>query len=283
MRHAPFVHFVAIVTLAVALFVVGLARGGSTLVEQLLKSLEGEVQMTLYLKAGAAPVDIQAAVAEVTREAGVLPRVVTPEEALARLAGELGEAGNVLRGVSDNPLPVTLELPIPREQRGLEALRGLSTRLGAVPSVTAVDYGEEAVERLSGIARVLKLLGGLALGVVFIATLVIVSATLQLAIYARREEVEIQKLVGATDRFVKAPFLIEGCIQGLLGALCALGGLWAFFFWTQPHLASVFSFLRLAHAGGSPLNGLLVVELLALGAALGLGGSFLAVGRFLKV
>src|SRR5262249_41118994 len=116
-----------------------------------------------------------------------------------------------------------------------------------------------------------------------IATVVIVSATLQLAIYSRREEIEIQKLVGATDRFVKAPFLIEGVLQGVLGALCALLGLWAFAAFAGPPLQALFAFLIGPTGGPGLLTAALAAELVGAGAALGLCGSFVAVGRFLRV
>ncbi|HSP77015.1 MAG TPA: FtsX-like permease family protein, partial [Myxococcaceae bacterium] len=155
--------------------------------------------------------------------------------------------------------------------------------LRALPGVTGVDYGEEAVERLSSIARALGYGGWVGFAVVMMATVVIVAATLQLAIYARREEIEIQKLVGATDRFVKVPFLIEGLLQGLLGAVVALVGLLAFERLVGPGLSSLFAFL-VGRGGLAPLlEPRLALELLMVGGALGLGGSFIAVGRFLRV
>ena len=114
------------------------------------------------------------------------------------------------------------------------------------------------------------------------ATLVIVSATLQLAIYARREEVEIQKLVGATDRFVQAPFLLEGALQGLAGAVVAIAALVAFRQTLSPQLASLLSFLRLPGAAPDARGWTEALELALAGAALGLSGSYLAVHRFLR-
>ena len=104
----------------------------------------------------------------------------------------------------------------------------------------------------------------------------------QLAIYARREEVEIQKLVGATDRFVQAPFLLEGVVQGLAGALLAVVALGVFRQTAGPHLASLFSFLRLPTVAAGPSPWLEAAQLAAVGAALGLAGSYLAVHRFLR-
>ena len=282
-RHAPFVHFIAVVTIAIALFTAGLARGAWQLLDSLIASLGGQVELTAYLDQSAAAWRAEE-VAQVLRQRSGLPaRVVPPEEALSRLKRQLGELGSALDGLPENPLPLTVELSIPPGRRTPAELRVLAEEARALPGVTAVDYGEEAVRRLSAIAAAARAGGLLASLVVFIATVVIVSATLQLAIYSRRQEIEIQKLVGATDRFVKAPFLIEGALQGVLGALCALAGLWAFGAFAGPRLQSLFSFLL--GPGGWPglITSGLVAELFGAGAALGLCGSFVAVGRFLRV
>jgi cell division transport system permease protein len=282
-RHAPFVHFIAVITIAIALFTAGLARGAWQLLDSLIASLGGEVEVTVYLDEKATPERAAEVAAALAERSGAAARVVSREEALQRLSSELGELGGALQGLPENPLPLTVEVEVPPGRRTPAELRAIAEEVRGLPSVAAVDYGEEAVARLSAIAlagRAGGLLGSL---VVVVATVVIVSATLQLAIYARREEIEIQKLVGATDRFVKAPFLIEGVLQGLLGATCACAGLWAFSAFAGPRLASLFSFL-MGPAGGAPLmTASLVLELYGAGAALGLLGSFVAVGRFLRV
>lgn len=283
LRHAPFIHFVAVTTIAIALFSAGLAQGMGRMVDALIGSLGGEVQVTVYLSPA-----LDEEGAEVLRErmvaiSGGRASLVPPQAALARLANELGDLGEALAQLPENPLPPSLELEVPRDRRTPGALKALAQQLRAMPGVTGVDYGEEAVERLSAISKALRYGGWVAFAVVLLATVVIVSATLQLAIYARRGEIEIQKLVGATDRFVKAPFLIEGFLQGLLGAGVALAGLVTFERFAGPGLASLFSFL-VGPGGMVPLlEPGIALELLAAGCALGLGGSFIAVGRFLRV
>ncbi len=282
LRHAPFVHFVAVTTIAIALFSAGLARGVGRLVDGLLGSLGGEVQVTVYADAELPPESVQALREKMERTSGGKATLVLPEVALERLSRELGDLGEALAQLPENPLPPSVELEVPREKRTPGALKALAQELRALPGVTGVDYGEEAVERLSAISSALRYGGWVAFAVVLAATVVIVSATLQLAIYARREEIEIQKLVGATDAFVKAPFLLEGVLQGLLGAMVALSGLWAFDRLLGPELFSLFSFL--VPGGAAPmLEPMLALELVGAGCALGLGGSFIAVGRFLRV
>jgi len=280
-RHQPFVHAVSTVTLAIALFTLGLARSAAHELDRLVGSLGGEVRVTVYLDPRAAP-EPRAAVATALRGRGMAVEEVSPRAALDRLVRELGPAAESLRGLSEEPLPPSLEVRVPERMRAPQSLRALATELRATPAVTGVDYGEQAVERLSAIARAVRWAGWVAFVVLVGATLIIVSATLQLAIYARREEVEIQKLVGATDRFVQAPFLLEGALQGLAGAALAIAGLILFRQTLSPQLASLLSFLRLP---GSTLDArpwMEAVELAVAGAALGLSGSYLAVHRFLR-
>ena len=282
-RHAPFVHFIAVVTIAIALFTAGMARGLWQLLDSLIATLGGQVELTVYLDQSAAGWRAEEVAQALQHQSGLTAHVVPPEEALARLKLQLGELGSALDGLPENPLPRTVELTVPAGRRTPEELKALAEQARALPGVVAVDYGEEAVQRLSAISTAARAGGLLASLVVAIATIVIVSATLQLAIYSRREEIEIQKLVGATDRFVKAPFLIEGVLQGLLGALCACAGLWAFAAFGGPRLESLFSLLLGPHGGPQLFTAGLVAELFGAGAALGLCGSFVAVGRFLRV
>ncbi|MFZ5467966.1 MAG: cell division protein FtsX [Myxococcota bacterium] len=282
MRHAPFVHFIAVLTLAIALFTAGLTRGAMRWVDALLSTLGGEVELTVYLTEEATQEGAAELATALSQHAGAQARVVPPEEALARLRLQLGELSSVLDDLPHNPLPWTVEVKVAPQRRSPEALRELAQSARQVPVVSAVDYGEAAVERLSTIARTLRLAGLVAFLVVALVTVVIVSATLQLAIYARRAEIEIQKLVGATDRFVRMPFLIEGLFQGLFGAALALAGLWAFDMAGERYVVGSLSFL----VGSTPIawvDGRMALELILAGCGLGLGGSLVAVKRFLRV
>ena len=280
-RHQPFVHTVSTVTLAIALFTLGLARSAAHEMDRLVGSLGGEVRLTVYLEPRASP-DSRAAVAAALRARSMAVDEVTPRAALDRLVRELGPAAESLRGLSEEPLPPSLEVRVSERLRSPDALRTLASELRAMPSVTGVDYGEQAVERLSSIARAVRWAGWVAFVVLVGATLIIVSATLQLAIYARREEVEIQKLVGATDRFVQAPFLLEGGLQGLAGAALAIVGLIVFRQTLSPQLASLLSFLRLPGSVADARPWMEALQLGLAGAGLGLAGSYLAVHRFLR-
>lgn len=282
-RQSPFVHFVAVTTIAIALFTTGLARTASKAIEGVIARLGGEVELTVYLDESADSARAEALAALLASRTGGSALVVTSEAALQRLIEELGASGQALIGVDSSPLPVSIELRVPREKREPAVLKALAAEVGGLEDVHSVEYGQAAVERLSTIARILRLGGAAGFAVVLATTVVIVAATLQLAIYARREEIEIQKLVGASDRFVKAPFLLEGFLQGLSGALLAAGGLLVLAQAMGHRIDAVVRFLLGPSAELSLLTWQTTVELCLGGIVLGLCGSFVAVGRFLRV
>ncbi len=277
----PFVHVIAIASLAIALVGFGLARIAGAQVDALVTALGGEVELTVYLKDGTTPEELKALEAALAQRTGGATRVVSPALALGRLAEQLGPPGQALTELGANPLPWSVEVTLPPALRDPDALKALATTLRALPMVESVDYGADALERLGALSKGLKLASVVAFAVVFLTTIVVVSATLQLAIYARREEIEIQKLVGATDRFVRAPFLLEGVVQGVLAALLSGAALWALATWGAPRAAGAIAFLALPK--GTQLVSLrLGLELLALGVGMGLSGSVVAVRRFLR-
>ncbi len=279
---SPFVHVIAVASLSLSLIGFGVARIARTQLDALVDSLGGEVEMTVYLAEDAPEAqvaELEQALAQ--RTAGEVHRV-SPAEALGRLATQLGEDGKVLTELPDNPLPWSLEVHLPKAARDAASLGDLARKTRALPFVTGVDYGEEALERLTLIARALEIASLVVFSLVFLTAVIVVSATLQLAIFARREEIEIQKLVGATDRFVRLPFLLEGLLQGLLAAGLALGAVFALVRWLESGQTGLLAFAR--------LDGRLVVqwprlagELVGIGCSLGLVGSFIAVRRFLRV
>lgn len=282
MVRSPFVHVIAIASLALSLVGFGLARIAGEQLDALLTSIGGDVEFTVYLAPDAPPDQVaELEKALTTRTGGVTARV-SPADALGRLAASLGDQGRALVDLEENPLPWSVELKVPPAARDPESLEALASKTRALPFVTGVDYGQAALQRLSVIARALRLAGLVAFALVFLTAVIVVSATLQLAIFARREEIEIQKLVGGTDRFVRMPFLIEGAMQGLLAGAFAL--------------ALVFAAVRYVEREGGELVGFLMLdgrfsvqwsrlagEQLGLGVLLGLTGSFIAVRRFLRV
>ena len=277
---APLPSLVSVVTIALALFLGCAFAAGIFGARALLRSWGAEASLTLYLDPAQSEDQALALAARVRAENPGLDAVyVGRAEALSRLRVELGDLGAALDGLPQNPLPPTLELR-PRAPLSASAVRALAGRLRELPGVSDVDYGREWLEKLEALGRALRAAGGLALTLVVGAALLVVANTIRLAVYARRDEIEIMKLVGATDGHVRLPFLLEGALQGLLGAVLALGGLACLERWILPRAAAAFAFASgVAAPHLRPETGAL---LLACGALVGFLGSYLAVARFLR-
>ncbi len=277
LRRGPFVALVAVGTIFVAVFAVGLfaaALGGG---ERLLAAWGGDVQISVYLKKGADLAAARQAAARIA--AGRAVEGVTSAEALERLRLSLGPEAAALEGVGEDVLPASVEVRAPGI--GLAEARELAARLEAVPGVEQVDYGNVWLERLELFLRRARLVGLVLFGLLAAATAVLVANTLRLAVYARRDEIEIMKLVGATDAFVAVPFLVEGLLQGLAGAGLAVGALLAAQAALLPRLRStVILAADLSRADVLPTP--LLAGLLGGGALLGLAASALSVARFLR-
>jgi cell division transport system permease protein len=204
---------------------------------------------------------------------------VTPEEALRRLRASLGDDGGALEGLGNGALPASLEV----RTAGLtvERARALATALRRVPGAAEVDDAAEWLARLETLLGRARAVGTVLLLVLAAAAAVLVSSTLRLAIYARRDEIEIMKLVGATDAHVAAPFLLEGLILGLAGALLAVAVLAAAAGALLPRIAAALP-LAGSLSRADVLPGSLVAALLAGGTALGGVASALSLRRFLR-
>lgn len=202
---------------------------------------------------------------------------VSKTEALARFRAALAGQAVLLEALPGNPLPASIEVALAPELRTAEGIRDLAGSLRGLAGVSDVEYGREEAERLAALLGVVRL-AGLAIALVLaLAATLIVASTVRLGLYARQDEVEVLRLVGATERFVRAPFLIEGGLQGLAGASLALGLAALAHRVARPSLAALGDFLAPAAAGFLPAE--TVAAVAGAGMLLGLAGSWLSVRR----
>ncbi len=274
MRRGPRVTLVSTLTIYVAVLVTGLFAATLHGGQRLLAAWGGEVQISAYLDPSADLSAARAAAQDVAQ--GRTVEAVTSEEALRRFRASLGPQAHLLEGVPSDVLPPSIEVRAPGLR--VDEVRALAARLQAIPGVQEVDYGGAWLEPLQRFVQRLRWVGVVLFIALASGAAVLVSNTLRLGVFARRDEIEIMRLVGATDRFVEAPFLIEGLLQGLLGGV--LAGLTLL-------LAAVVALPRLSAAlGGAMALGRVdvlpatrLLWLMGAGAALGLFASALAVAR----
>jgi len=204
---------------------------------------------------------------------------ISKEEAMENLREAFGAQAVLLDGFERNPLPASFELVFKdTDVKSLRAER-IKEDLESITGVEEVQYSEQWIDRFEGILSLIKAGGFIVGGLLCLAVLFITTNTIKLTIYARRDEIEIYKLVGATDGFVKVPFLLEGSFQGLIGGLIALGVLYLVYslISLEPLYASAFPVLHVIFLPVWAWLGLAGLSVL-----LGLAGGLVAIGRFFQ-
>lgn len=204
---------------------------------------------------------------------------ISREAALKELKNELKGHESILEGVDKNLLPASFEIKLGSAYRDSGKVRGVAENLKKLPWADEVQYSQEWVEKFASLIRFIELVA-LVIGVFLAAaTVFIVSNTVRLAVYARREEIEIMRLIGASDMYVKVPFFIEGVMQGVLGGLISFVILTAGRYLILDNVPQYFWF-----ALNAPFQAPVVFSALVLtGIFMGVAGSLITVGRFLKV
>lgn len=282
LRELLWTHLLTSGTMAMTLFIFG----GFLLIQEnlqgLLRGWGSQIQVFAYLDAGLGAAEIEAIMERVRSYPQVESvRYVSKAEAWENFKRGLGAQSGVLEGLQADILPSSLEIGLKGPDRSRAAAEELSQKLRGVRGISEVEYPEEWVEKLGllvlGIQWAKWILGGF----LFIATLLIVASTVRLAFLARKDEIEIMQLVGASAGLIKAPFVIEGMIQGIVGASLALTCLWLLFLFMREQIpASLGIFapgdeLRFLDTQGS-------LVLVLLGWAMGTGGSLFSLRKFLK-
>lgn len=268
-RRNPLLSALSIATIAFSLFAFGLFSLVALNIRNTLRAVEERVEIRAFLVDGA-PVDSVAAMMEAI---GAIPEVrrveyISPEEALQRARRELGEFRDVFEA---SFLPASIDIRMREGYRDPETVRRIAQRVGEMHYVEEVRYGEDWIVKLYRL-RAIATATGIVLGIAFAAvSIIIIGATIRMTVLARAREIAIMRLVGATDAFVRSPFLIEGFIKGVLG-----GGVALLLTWGAQHLVSR-AFVQVDFFP----PGMALVGLLA-GALIGVAGSAYSVRRHLR-
>ena len=284
MRQSAFINAVAVATIGIALFIVAVFAGVIGQARGLLHAWSSDLTAVVYLAESAGEAERVAVTERLRRLAGegAEVRFVGRDEALERLRTSLGPEAGILDGLPENPLPDSIEVRGGRLGVDRAALEGLAKEVAKLPGVDEVDYGQDWARQLDALLRLLAAVATVVGGLILFAAAVTVSNTIKLAVFARKDEIEIMKLCGATDAFVRAPFLIEGLLQGLLGAAVAIG-LSALLWWLgAPEVQKALRDAFAVEVAVAPPTSEIVWLFLG-GAVLGVGGSALSLGRFLRV
>lgn len=268
-RRAPGLGALSVFTIAFSLFAFGLFGLVAYNTQRALDRLEERVEIRAYVTEGTETDAVAAAVGDIRAFPEVASVVyVSPDDALKKARTEMAEFQDVFE---PEFLPASLEVRLKPGMRAPQQVKTVATRLSAYPFVDDVRYGEEWVQKFYSVRRAATA-AGIVLGIAFaFAAMIIIGSTIRTSVLARAREIGIMRLVGATDGFIRAPFVIDGLLKGLIGGVLAVALMWV----TKTALtATVFSFEFFP----APVLGLGVLA----GAVIGLFGSALSVGRQLK-
>ena len=269
-RRAPLLSALSVTTIAFSLFALGLFGLVVLNIRHALDSVEERVEIRAFAFDGTDAGSISVAAGEIGRYPEVLRvGVITPEEALERAKREMGEFRDVFES---SFLPTSIEVQLRPGFRDPAAVKRVASQLRSYEFIEDVRYGEDWVTQLHRIRNIAGVAGVL-LGLAFaIVAVIIIGATIRMAMMARAKEIQIMRLVGATDGFIRRPFLIEGALKGVAGGLLALGLTYLATLLLERYLSfqTVFFDTRMASLG------------VLAGAVIGLLGSMVSVGRQLR-
>lgn len=227
-RRAPLLTGLSALMVGLALFVVGLFGLAAHNLHLALESVEERVEVVAYVRDGTSPDEISAA----TDQLLALPEVqnvrfVSKEQALETARRDLPEFQEIFTDLEVNPLPASLEVELRSGSRGPEAVDRVATRAGTYPFVEDVRYGQEWVDKLFSLRRIAGITAMVLGGAFAAVAALIIGTAVRIAIFARRDEIYIMRLVGARNGFIRRPFLLEGAMTGLLGGLLAAALTWS--------------------------------------------------------
>ncbi len=273
-RRAPLLSALSITTIAFSLFTIGLFGLVAINLRQALRGIEERVEIVAFVLRGTPAETITLA----TQDIAAFPEVqdvgfVSEEQALARARSELVEFRDAYRDLEANPLPASIEVRMKEGFRDAASVERVAERIRGFGFVDDVRYGRDWVQRLDQLRNVTGLVG-LVIGLAFAGVaVVIIGVTIRLTILQRAREISIMRLVGATNWFIRGPFLLEGALKGLLGGLLSLALCYA-------------GYLLFRDTGASPASSSSVSEhmlvIIVFGVLLGLAGSLVSVGRHLR-
>src|SRR5947209_19662258 len=271
-RRAPLLSALSVTTIAFSLFVVGLFGLVAVNLQQALRDVAERVEIVAYLLPGA-PIET---VTLAQKDIEAFPEVqaaafVSEDQALQRARTELVEFRDVLQELERNPLPASIEVKLKPRFRDVDHVNDVAERLRGFGFVDDVRFGRDWVEKLDRL-RQLAAAVGIVVGAAFAGVaIIIIGTTIRMAVLQRSREIAIMRLVGATDGFVRRPFLLQGAMKGLLGGLVAVGLSFGAYLLINRYLLQS-SFFTQEEA----------IAIVAFGALIGLLGSATSVGRHLK-
>lgn len=279
LKRNSWLNFAAAGTTAVSLLVLGIAILLVVNSSYIADTVESDVEIMVFLEQGLSEDAMRSLRSEVTGISGVKQvDFISRDEALESLERQLEKGGELRASLGgENPLPDAFKIQTQKPQQ----VSSVAAAVSGLSGVKKVRYGQEVVSKLFSLTYWVRLIGSVIIVLLAICAVFLIATTIRLALFARRREISIMKYVGATDWFVRWPFLLDGIFLGGIGALLAIGIIYFSYGFLVAKLQATISFLPLVH--DSRIMVKIFEGLLIAGVGLGAAGSFISVRRYLRV
>ncbi len=218
-----FLHAVTIITIALSILIVSAFGLFFININDLMNSWKNGVRIMAYLNKNVQKLQVPEMEQKILGLYGVAStKFISKDDSLKQLKVQMKRQSAIFENLKENPLPDVFEVRMIPSTQNWKKVEVLAAQIEKIPHIDGVEYGQRWLGRVTGIFNLFKFTGTAMGCIFFMASVFIVANTIRLLFYSRHEEFEIMRLVGATDRFIMAPFYIEGMIQGMLGGIAGI-------------------------------------------------------------
>jgi cell division transport system permease protein len=225
-----FQNLITIITISLSILIVSAFILFFINTQEFMNIWKEGIRVMAYLKPGVNPTEVTGLRQQIQGIDGVQSvHFVSKQDALSRLRAQMKRQASIFENLSQNPLPDAFEIRMQTSENNWEKIESTAIDLETIDQIEEVEYGQAWLGRFTNIFNLFRLVGYTLCSIFFMATVFIVANTIRLVIYSRSDEVEIMRLVGATDHFIKFPFYIQSIVQGALGAFLGLSALFIAF------------------------------------------------------
>ncbi|MDY6903724.1 MAG: permease-like cell division protein FtsX [Thermodesulfobacteriota bacterium] len=222
-RSNVFLHVITLITITLSVLIVSTFSLFLSNANKIMQTWEKGIRIIVYIEDGVPKAEIDTLQQEISRMGGVADvQYISRDKALEQLEKKMKAQNSLLENLRENPLPDALEVWVAPDKKKWDEIEMLAIHIESSHLVADVEYGQNWLKKFTGILNLFRFTGILMSVVFFMAAVFIVANTIRLLFYSRHEEFKIMQLVGATDNFIKAPFYIEGLLQGAAGGILGL-------------------------------------------------------------
>jgi len=277
------ISIISIGTIVISLYVLGTFLFISSNLNTISERWRKNIQVNIFLESSIGQQQLELIKRRLTNSPQVEQMLfISQEDALERFKSFFAGLKTIPEELGENPFPASFELKIRESYQNPQAIKEFVQLIGRLSGIEDIQYDLQWIERLTAVIKIIRIIGIFLTGVLIFASISTTSNVVKLLIYARREEIEIMRLVGASNSYIKGPFVVESMIQGLLAGLFSIGLLWLSyrlaFFYISSSQVSLLSFMTLPF-----LSNVYCLALLLGGLFMGLMASFFSMGRFLHI